>query len=302
MTKILAPKEDTAFVNLIEKLTSSYQVSMSILKSDDLTELFTEINTEKDVQNLNITKFRVLFLIKEIYQNFSLFRNENIVTGFNNLGFSNSELQWAFDINELLSRFKIMIDSGIVESINTTEITKIIYFYSCVNIDIALINKFKVVDRNDKIVINTNRIKAALQNITQKNKYRDNVQHLFESNEFDVIWEELKKEELMHEKLGISMEKYFKTILTKTDQILIPIFTEHIVFKNTDHLGNKVSMNKKYQIAYPLFQYLMPNKDNWYKDELEYKKSNDKSGYTFEMIMAKRMERFIKKDKPKRYR
>jgi hypothetical protein len=44
----------------------------------------------------------------------------------------------------------------------------------------------------------------------------------------------------------------------------------------------------------------MPNKVNWFKNEMEHKKSNDNSGYSFDMLMAKRMERFIKKDTPKK--
>jgi hypothetical protein len=193
-----------------------------------------------------------------------------------------------------------MTDSGIIESINTTEIIKIIHFYACVMIDITLLNKFKMVDRNEKIVINSARMKTELQNIIQKYRYRENSQKNFKRNDFEVYWNELNKEELMHEKLGISMEKYFIKILSKTDQLLIDIFTKHIKFKDTDKLGKKVSITKTYQIAYPLFHYLMPNKVNWFKNEMEHKKSNDNSGYSFDMLMAKRMERFIKKDTPKK--
>ncbi len=283
-------------------LSMSYVLTdaLFILNSNYLNVLMSAINDEVDINVKTRLKFTLLTDLKEIYSSLCLFKSDDVLIKFKNLGFINEELVWLFQLNEIEDIFNKLESNEAIESVDKDEILKIILYYTNIKIWLCLIKKFKIVDRNEKLVINSDLMKAELQNIIQKSRYRENSQKNFKRNDFEVYWNELNKEELMHEKLGISMEKYFKTIISKTDQMLIKIFTKHIKFKDTDLLGNKVSRNKKYQIAYPLFQYLMPHKDNWYKNEMEYKKSNNHSGYSFDMLMAKRMERFIKEVTPKK--
>jgi hypothetical protein len=295
--KTYASNTDEAY--LINYMLSGKEDAIHILNSSYLFKLISEMKKENDINIITVLKFEALIILKEVYLALCLFKNNEVVQMFKQLGFVDDELVWLFEYSIIHKIFYNLDNNDAVESVNKEMILSILLFYNTTNIWKCLIKKLRIKDRKHNIAITEKRLQSVITNFKQKTEYRKSQGKELEKDEFDIEWQKLEIEEPIHKAMGMSKEKYYSNLISKSDHLLIPIFTKYIKFKKNDSNGKVISVNRQYQIAYPLLQYLMPDKSNWYSDEKSYLESGDTSGYSFDMLMAKRMERFIKKDKRK---
>lgn len=191
-------------------------------------------------------------------------------------------------INEILDypyRENIIIDIDIIP------IYKIIDYYLYINLYKWLIQEFRIVDSKSKTPISLTRVKQILKNIKDKNSYVK-INTTLKEEPFYELWKIIENYEIIHKQLNFKFEDYLKIIISKTDSLLINIFKKHITF------NEKLSRNKRMLALFPLYSYIMPHR-KWINTEIEFRKSKEGDGKTYEEYKIKIMQRFLYKDKKK---
>ncbi len=178
------------------------------------------------------------------------------------------------------------IKANIIISVEPSMIYFIIDYYLSIQVFKCLLEKYRLINTESRSRISISSIKQSLYNIKNRKEYES--KKVLTKSIFDALWSELGNNEIINKQLKITYEEFYRNILSKTDDLLLPILMKFIKF------NDKISQNEVLEAMFPLFCYLMPHK-KWCKSESEYFKSIDGAGKNYREYKIARMRRFINK-------
>jgi hypothetical protein len=178
------------------------------------------------------------------------------------------------------------IEDNIILRVEPTMIYYIIDYYLSIQVFKCLLEKYRIINTESRSRISISSIKQTLYNIRNRKEYES--KKVINKSIFDILWADLSNNELINKQLNITYEEFYRNILSKTDDLLLPILLKFIKF------NDKYSENSLLEAMFPLFCYLMPHK-KWCKSDSEYYKSEDGAGKNFREYKIAKMRRFINK-------
>jgi hypothetical protein len=273
----------------IDKLNSDYfiQYKNEIDKIEDketknglfieyLLELYHNLNSIcllsdfVKVETLNKYNFNEIESVNNIEDN-----NKSIVTDYI---ISSEAIDYIINKN---------IEGNIIIRVNEpTMIYYIIDYYLSIQVFKCLLEKYRIINTESRSRISISSIKQSLYNIRNRKEYES--KKVLNKSVFDDLWADLSNNEIINKQLNITYEEFYRTILSKTDYLLLPILLKFITF------NDKYSDNAILEAMFPLFCYLMPHK-KWCKSDSEFMLSEDGAGKNYREYKISKMRRFINK-------
>jgi hypothetical protein len=178
------------------------------------------------------------------------------------------------------------IEDNIIDSVEPSMIYYIIDYYLSIQVFKCLLEKYRIINTESRSRISISSIKQSLYNIRNRKEYES--KKVLNKSVFDILWADLSNNEIISKQMNITYEEFYRNILSKTDDLLLPILLKFIKF------NDKYSENAVLEAMFPLFCYLMPHK-KWCKSDSEFMMSEDGAGKNYREYKIARMRRFINK-------
>lgn len=274
-------------------------IAIERLNSDYFIHFKNEIDKIEDKEKRNRLTVEYVF---ELYQNLSSIcllsdfvkvetlnkYNFNVIESVNNKKNQYKPIvtDYMISIEDIDYILNNNIEHNIIDSIEPTMIYYIIDYYLSIQVFKCLLEKYRIINTVSRSRISISSIKQSLYNIRNRKEYEG--KKVLKKSLFDILWADLSNNEIINKQINITYEEFYRNILSKTDDLLLPILLKFIKF------NDKYSENAVLEAMFPLFCYLMPHK-NWCKSDSEFMLSEDGAGKNYREYKISKMRRFINK-------
>jgi len=264
-----------------------------IIKSTSIRDIHEQIKSQIDrkVKARNMTTLAIN--VARLYSAVCLSNDAELNVAMKANGFTDEELIWLIPIDKINAEIQ-KIKENTSWQVEPMGIISMVELYLTFNIYCTVLDKYKIISSEDKIPIDTKRLRVVNENAKRNRLNRQSNGTEIIKTEFDVLMEDVNSMLATASNNTLANNQIYQLlniVLTrKKDDFLVRIFHENI----RGATGMKLKISEKYNAVYNLFSLVLPHR-RWPKNEAEFKKSDLGSGKSFQDFRVRTMRKFIEK-------